>query len=101
MMPGQRERLEQLGITALPPAEEVPAKARKGGPGAFERGVAGLRQYKARTGTLTVPRGHVETLPDGTQVKLGVWLTNTKTRRTKLTVEKKAVLAELGLDWAT
>ncbi|MFJ9054010.1 Helicase associated domain protein [Streptomyces bacillaris] len=100
LMDGQRERLAQLGITALPPAKEAPAKARKGGPGAFERGVTALRQYKARTGTLTVPRRHVEPLPDGTQVKLGVWLTNTKTRRTKLTVEKKAVLAELGLDWA-
>jgi hypothetical protein len=28
-------------------------------------GVAALVQYKAREGHLTVPRGHVEALPDG------------------------------------
>jgi hypothetical protein len=33
-------------------------------------------------------------------VKLGVWLTNTKTRRAKLTADKLAALAALGLDWA-
>ncbi|WP_199846860.1 helicase associated domain-containing protein, partial [Streptomyces sp. WAC00288] len=101
LAPGQRERLEQLGITALPAPKDTPAKACKGGLGAFDRGVEALRQYKARTGSLTVPRAHVETLPDGIQVKLGVWLTNTKTRRAKLTADKKKVLAELGLDWAT
>ncbi|GAA4886987.1 hypothetical protein GCM10023237_00040 [Streptomyces coeruleoprunus] len=100
LMRGQRERLEQLGITPLPASKEAPSKAREGVWGAFERGVEALRQYKTRTGSFTVPRAHVETLPDGTEVKLGVWLTNTKTRRTKLTAEKKAVLAKLGLEWA-
>ncbi|MFJ7189564.1 hypothetical protein [Streptomyces bacillaris] len=38
-------------------------------------------------------------MPDGTEVKLGVFLSNTKSRRTKLTVDKLAVLADLGLDW--
>jgi hypothetical protein len=63
---------------------------------AFERGVAALAQYKARTGTVTVPRSHVETLEDGTQVRLG----GTKSRRGKLTADKLTALAELGLDWA-
>ncbi|WP_435807744.1 helicase associated domain-containing protein [Streptomyces canus] len=67
---------------------------------AFEKGVAALAQYKTREGHLTVPRGHVETLPDGTDVRLGVWLTNAKTRRAKLTADKLAALATLGLDWA-
>lgn len=58
-----------------------------------------MRQYKARTGSLTVPRSHVETLPNGTEVKLGVFPTNTKTRRSKLTADKKNALAELGLEW--
>ncbi|MEU7650192.1 helicase, partial [Streptomyces huasconensis] len=48
-----------------------------------------------------VPRGHVEALPDGTEVKLGVFLSNTKTRRAKLTADKLATLAHLGLEWAT
>ncbi|WP_424863977.1 hypothetical protein [Streptomyces sp. MMS24-I29] len=55
---------------------------------------------KARTDSLTVPRAHIETLPDGTEVKLGVFLSNTKTRRAKLTVDKLAALAGLGLEWA-
>ncbi|WP_408057821.1 helicase associated domain-containing protein [Streptomyces violaceus] len=68
LMDGQSERLEQLGITPLPPEQETPAKARKSGSGAFERGVAALAQYIARTGSVTVPRGHVERLEDGTEV---------------------------------
>ncbi|MFD3682034.1 helicase associated domain-containing protein [Streptomyces sp. NPDC058613] len=59
-----------------------------------------LAQYKARTGSLTVPRGHVERLEDGTEVKLGVFLSNSKTRRAKLTTDKLAELAALGLEWA-
>ncbi|MEV4443495.1 Helicase associated domain protein, partial [Streptomyces sp. NPDC049577] len=97
----QRERLEALGITPLPPAQEAPAKARKGGSGAFERGVEALRQYKTRTGSLTVPRGHVEVLPDGTQIRLGVFMSNTKSRRGKLDADRRKMLAELGLDWAS
>jgi hypothetical protein len=48
----------------------------------------------------TVPRGHVERLEDGTEVRLGVFLSNSKSRRAKLTPEKLATLAALGLDWA-
>ncbi|MFF4138597.1 hypothetical protein ACFY1B_45825, partial [Streptomyces mirabilis] len=55
---------------------------------------------RTREGSVTVPRGHVETLPDGTQVKLGVFLSNTKSRRAKLTTDKLTALANLGLDWA-
>ncbi|MEU3620673.1 Helicase associated domain protein [Streptomyces sp. NPDC006872] len=101
LMPGQRERLERLGVTALPAPQETPVKARKGVSGAFERGVEALRQYKARTGSVTVPRGHVERLEDGTEVKLGVFLSNTRSRRDKLTEDKRQALAGLGLEWAT
>ncbi|MGW5002487.1 helicase associated domain-containing protein [Streptomyces hydrogenans] len=59
-----------------------------------------LAQYKTRTGTLTVPRGHVEQLDDGTEVKLGVWIMNQKGRRAKLTPDKLTALANLRLDWA-
>ncbi|MFK4070817.1 helicase associated domain-containing protein, partial [Streptomyces sp. NPDC029674] len=67
---------------------------------AFDRGIAALAQYKARTGSVRVPRGHVEALPDGTEVRLGVWVMNQKTRRTKLTTDKLTTLANLGLEWA-
>ena len=72
----------------------------KGGSGSFERGVAGPgAQYQAREGSVTIPRAQVETLPDGTEVKLGVYLSNTKSRRAKLTKDKLAQLADLGLEW--
>ncbi|MFD8221246.1 helicase associated domain-containing protein [Streptomyces sp. NPDC059697] len=100
---GQRERLEQLGITPPAPQPEALAQPATTPLGAFERGVAALTQYKARTGTVTVPRGHVETIViDGREhaVKLGVFLSNTKTRRAKLITDKLTALAKLGLDWA-
>ncbi|MFD7283804.1 Helicase associated domain protein [Streptomyces sp. NPDC059862] len=103
LMDGQRELLEAIGITPLPPEQEAPAKAPKAASSAFERGLAALAQYKARTGSVTVPRGHVETIViDGQEhtVKLGVFLSNTKTRRAKLTADKLQQLAALGLHWA-
>ncbi|MFD9324003.1 Helicase associated domain protein [Streptomyces sp. NPDC060053] len=99
---GQRERLEQLGITP-PPEQETPVKASRGGSAAFERGIAALAQYRARTGTVTVPRAHVETVVVGGQehaVKLGVWTMNVKGRRAGLSADRLAQLAALGLGWA-
>jgi len=49
---------------------------------------------------VVVPRGHVEALEDGVQVKLGVWLSNTKSRRDRLDAAQLAQLAQLGLPWA-
>ncbi|MFJ4122146.1 Helicase associated domain protein [[Kitasatospora] papulosa] len=100
LLPEQQKRLEALGLAPLPaaPAKKTPSTA-----GAFERGILALQQYKNRTGSLTVPRAHIETVTiDGHEhgVKLGVFLTNSKTRRAKLAADKLAVLAALGLDWA-
>ncbi|WP_393096703.1 Helicase associated domain protein [Streptomyces sp. LN325] len=100
---GQRERLEAIGITPLPPEPEAAVKPSAAAVSAFEKGVAALAQYKARTGSVTVPRGHVETIViDGQEypVKLGVFLSNSKSRRAKLTTDKLAQLADLGLNWA-
>ncbi|MFJ1561320.1 helicase associated domain-containing protein [Streptomyces mirabilis] len=99
----QRERLEQLGVVPLAPEPETPAQPPKTALGAFERGVAALTQYKAREGSVTVPRGHVETIEVHGQehpVKLGVFLSNSKSRRAKLTTDKLTALANLGLPWA-
>ncbi|MFC8795027.1 DEAD/DEAH box helicase [Streptomyces cinereoruber] len=100
LMDGQRERLEQLGVTPLTSEPEETAKPSTAPVSAFERGVAALAQYKARTGSVTVPRGHVEQLEGEVEVKLGVFLSNTKSRRAKLTTDKLAALASLGLEWA-
>ncbi|MFF7558292.1 Helicase associated domain protein [Streptomyces olivaceus] len=103
LVEGQRERLTALGVTPLPPEQEAPVKAPRSGSAAFERGVAALAQYKARTGSLTPARGHEETVVvDGVEhvVKLGVFLSNHKSRRAKLTADKLTALAGLGLEWA-
>ncbi|WP_078631148.1 MULTISPECIES: DEAD/DEAH box helicase [Streptomyces] len=105
LLPEQRTRLQTLGLTP-PPA---PAPKPKPKPAAtptvstFERGIAALGQYAAREGHLKVPRQHIETVViDGQEyeVKPGVFLSNSKTRRTRLTDGQRARFAALGLDWA-
>ncbi|MEU3603663.1 Helicase associated domain protein [Streptomyces sp. NPDC006798] len=119
LLPEQRERLTALGIrsttlplTAAAPAELSPAlaalkgsvKAGSKAEAAFQRGVAALAQWVGREGAdRPVPRGHVEEIVvDGETVlvKLGVWLSNTKSRRDKLTPEQRPALAALGMKWA-
>ncbi|MEU5248051.1 Helicase associated domain protein [Streptomyces asoensis] len=100
---GQRELLEAIGITPLPPESETPPKSPRAASGAFERGIAALAQYKARTGSLAPSRGHEERIVvDGEEcvVKLGVWVMNLKGRRAKLTADKLQALAALGVAWA-
>jgi hypothetical protein len=43
----------------------------------------------------------VERLEDGTEVQMGVFLSNSKSRRAKLTADKPQALADLGLELAT
>ncbi|MFD8211489.1 hypothetical protein ACFV2S_34495 [Streptomyces sp. NPDC059695] len=52
-----------------------------------------------------VPRSHSEQITiegeaEPVVVKLGVWVSNTETRRHKLSAEQLASLKELGIDWA-
>ncbi|WP_330351941.1 DEAD/DEAH box helicase [Streptomyces chartreusis] len=94
---GQRERLQQLGITPIAPEPEAPAKPSTAPLSAFERGVAALTQYKTREGHVTVPRGHVEQLEDGTEVRLGVWRSNMRSRRDSLPDIRRQLLTDLGL----
>ncbi|MCX4538632.1 helicase associated domain-containing protein (plasmid) [Streptomyces sp. NBC_00841] len=59
-----------------------------------------LQQYIAREGKTVVGRAHIEELPDGTTVRLGVFLSNQKTRRDRLTDHQLTQLANLGYHWA-
>ncbi|MEU6053206.1 helicase associated domain-containing protein, partial [Streptomyces xanthochromogenes] len=80
------------------------------GPGkaqhAFQRGLTALAQWVEREGAYRpVPRGHREQITvDGetepVTVKLGVWISNTKSRRDKLDPDQRAALAKLGVNWA-
>lgn len=86
-----RRRRPHLWLVVTP---EEPTRAST----TFER--AALEQYRARAGSVKLPRAHVERLEDGTEVRLGVWIMNQSSRRAKLTTDKHAALAALGLEWA-
>ncbi|OEJ36363.1 helicase associated domain-containing protein [Streptomyces agglomeratus] len=101
----QQHRLHVLGVKPAARPQKAPARAgaKAGaakGSDAFTRGLTALRQYIAREGKTVVGRQHVEQLPDGTPVRLGVFLSNHKNRRDRLSEQQLAALAELGLDWA-
>ncbi|MFD4350866.1 Helicase associated domain protein [Streptomyces coelicoflavus] len=107
----QQERLSKLGVKPLEAPSPAPAGTRATkGPSkaqqAFQRGLAALAQWVKREGAhRPVPRGHSEEiLVDGEAgpvvVKLGVWISNTKSRRDKLAQDQLAALRELGVEWA-
>jgi hypothetical protein len=106
----QQERLTRLGVQPDQAPSPAPAAARATkGPSkaqqAFQRGLAALAQWVEREGAgRPVPRGHAEEIAvDGKEpvtVKLGVWVSNTKSRRDKLTQEQLGALRELGVEWA-
>ncbi|MFE7711368.1 helicase associated domain-containing protein [Streptomyces sp. NPDC057486] len=103
--PEQQRRLGELGVKPVVRAQKTSARTSvKTGVGegsdAFTRGVAALQRYIAREGKTVVGRQHVEQLPDGTSVRLGVWLSNQKSRRDRLSEQQLAALADLGLEWA-
>ncbi|WP_443058626.1 Helicase associated domain protein [Streptomyces sp. NBC_00442] len=111
LMPEQRERLAALGVQPVQAPAAAPGAGRATkGPGkaqqTFQRGLTALTQWVEREGAhRPVPRGHSEQiLVDGEAepvvVKLGVWISNTKSRCDKLTAEQLAALAALGLEWA-
>ncbi|KIF72708.1 helicase [Streptomyces sp. 150FB] len=111
LLPEQRERLTALGIKAAAAPSPAPAatftmKSPDKAQQAFQRGLKALEQWVEREGTdRPVPRGHSETITvDGetepVTVKLGIWYSNTKSRRDKLTAEQLAALRKLGITWA-
>ncbi|MGW4781540.1 Helicase associated domain protein [Streptomyces filamentosus] len=111
LLPEQQERLSKLGVQpteVLPPAPAAarPGKGQSKAQQAFQRGLAALAQWVEREGVdRPMPRGHAEEIVvDGetepVTVKLGVWVSNTKSRRDKLTQEQRDALREVGVEWA-
>lgn len=117
LMPEQRERLAELGIPIAELPSPAPAAARTTKPkpsgkgpsraqAAFQRGLAALTRWVEREGAdRPVPRGAVvEIAVDGetepVPIKLGVWVSNTKSRKDRLNTDQLTALAKLGIDWA-
>ncbi|WP_326580459.1 Helicase associated domain protein [Actinacidiphila glaucinigra] len=110
----QQRRLTALGLTPAkqltpPPSAQSAKKPSTKAEQAFQRGLQALAQFIAREGHRRVPRAHTEPITiqatDGgpapeVAVRLGVFLSNHKTRRDKLTEEQRTALAELGMEWA-
>lgn len=107
----QQRRLTGVGVEPAQAPSPAPA-ARPGARGpskaqqAFQRGLTALTQWIEREGAdRPVPRGHAEEIAvDGDAepviIKLGVWVSNTRARRDKLTAEQLDALQKLGVEWA-
>ncbi|MFI0162111.1 Helicase associated domain protein [Streptomyces albidoflavus] len=94
--PGQVTLLAQLGRDPVPAlgsrvGGRLPAREH-----AFRRGLAAARSFLEREGHLDVPQRHIEAF-DGDHVRLGQWLSNVRRRRSALSPQRQAALAELGL----
>ncbi|MFE8916967.1 Helicase associated domain protein [Streptomyces globisporus] len=108
LLPAQQERLAALGIkaTASPAPAPATTSATKGpskAQQAFQRGLAALAQYTAREGESSVKRTHREKVViDGQEhdLALGIWYSNQKQRRDKLTAEQLDALRKLDVRWA-
>ncbi|MGW2210674.1 Helicase associated domain protein [Streptomyces sp. NPDC001781] len=106
----QQERLAKLSVQPLEAPSPAPtARSATKGPSkaqqAFQRGLAALAQWVEREGAhRPVPRGHAEEIAvegetEPTVIKLGVWVSNTKSRRDRLTQDQLDALRELGVGW--
>ncbi|MGW2306243.1 Helicase associated domain protein [Streptomyces sp. NPDC001809] len=107
----QQARLTALGLKPDQAPSPAPAASRGAkGPSkaqqAFQRGLEALTQWIEREGAhRPVPRAHSEEVAvDGevepVTIKLGVWISNTKSRRDRLDANQLAALAKLGMAWA-
>ncbi|MEU5092926.1 Helicase associated domain protein [Streptomyces sp. NPDC021356] len=99
LMPAQQYLLETLGLEPAPAAEAEAARPVGRREQARAVNLAAARQFFEREGHLRVPRKHVEVLPDGTEIKLGAVVDNTRRRADKLTDEQRAEWTALGMRW--
>lgn len=98
LLPAQQWLLANtLGMEPADETEQPPARRTQADRWATH--LAAARQFHTREGHLNAGRKHVEQMEDGTEVKLGGWLDNTRRRATKLTPERRAELDEFGMRW--
>ena len=100
--PAQRWLCEHvLGLAPLAPEQRpkgpVPHAEKE------RRNLAAAAQYRAREGHLNVPRGHKEklALDDGStvEISLGLFITNSRTRKASIPRERAQALTEVGMRW--
>ncbi|MEU9787602.1 Helicase associated domain protein [Streptomyces phaeochromogenes] len=106
----QQRRLSGLGVTpagrpAPAPAAKDAGKTAGKASASFQRGLQALAQYIAREGHHRIPRSHAEEIVvEGdaapVAVRLGVFMSNSKSRRDRLSDPQRAALRELGVEWA-
>ncbi|KPH99330.1 helicase-associated protein [Actinobacteria bacterium OV450] len=95
--PERRRLLTALGMT--PDTDGTPDAKRVAQDDNFRRNLSAAQTYAQREGHLNVPRKHVEAL-DGAEIKLGVWISNQRSRRTNLPLERIKALDGLGMCWS-
>ncbi|MGW2286955.1 Helicase associated domain protein [Streptomyces phaeochromogenes] len=99
LLPAQQWLLANaLGIDPADEGETV-GPARRSQDERWATHLAAARQFHNREGHLHVPRKHLEQMEDGTEVKLGGWLDNTRRRATRLTPQRRAELDALAMRW--
>jgi hypothetical protein len=97
-MPAQQYLLTTIGVEPAGEGEPVTGAARSQD-ARWAANLAAAQQFHAREGHLRPARKHVEVV-DGESHKLGAFLDNTRRRAGKLSTERRAQLAALGLEWA-
>ncbi|MFF3959755.1 Helicase associated domain protein [Streptomyces sp. NPDC001890] len=95
--PEQRRLLDELGMPLTADGAQVTTHVTH--TDKFARNLAAARAYAQREGHLNVPRKHVE-ITDGTEIKLGFWIDNQRSRRAKLSPERFEALDRLGMRWS-
>lgn len=97
---GQRRLLSEIGLG--PSTEGPPAPGHVGRMAQdekFRRNLAAAQAYAQREGHLNIPRQHVEAL-DGVEIKLGVWISNQRSRRANLSPQRIEALDGFGMRWS-
>ncbi|MEU7851966.1 Helicase associated domain protein [Micromonospora parva] len=97
LYPEQRRLLAELGVT--PGDGGVQGAVRVPHDDKFTRNLAAAAAYAQREGHLNVPRKHVE-ITDGTEIRLGIWISNQRSRRAKLPPQRINALNALGMRWS-
>ncbi|MEU3208496.1 helicase associated domain-containing protein [Streptomyces cyaneofuscatus] len=89
---------EALGLDPVQEGEGGVAQPRRTRAQVWAANLAAARQYQEREGHLEVPHRHTEKVGEAEHA-LGVFIANSRSRRTRLAPERVEELSELGMRW--